>query len=213
MRIGGVETYETSRLALAEAVEARRAFWDEALKRGWEPSPSTSRLTALAPGGDAYPLAFRLEGAGPGGWPEEVRRTAEWRRWKRARDAAFEVNGGLVAWLVSPKVRGWGDDAEEAWSEARIGLLRGIDLWDPDVTHPKTGRPIRPGTYLGKWILQGYGRARDRRNKDAEKLVSLTGKEEIRVSGIDAFDEGSLDALAKWGEDLPEGVLADLGLT
>lgn len=138
-------------------IAARVAFWRRAAVEGWEPTREGARVTAPAVGGEGLPLAYRLEGASPGRWPKEAQATPEWRRWKRLRDRVYDDHGGLVVSIVQPRVARYpGADLEDAWTMARIQLLRGIDLYDPERPHPRTGEPLAPATYLGRWVLNGW---------------------------------------------------------
>lgn len=150
--------HEAHRDLLRRMAEARVAFWRRAQVEGWAPSrpASLEKKTMPAPGPDDLPLAYRIEGASPGVWPDDARRTPEWVRWKRARDRVFADHGGLVVAVVQPRtLRHRGADLEEVWAEARIALLRGIDLYDVERTHPRTGKPLAPATYLYRWVWMG----------------------------------------------------------
>lgn len=150
--------HEAHRALLRWMADARVAFWRRAQAEGWTPArpASLEAKVKAAPGPADLPLAYRIEGASPGVWPQEARLTREWRGWKRARDRVFADHGGLVCAVVQPRtIRHRGADLEEVWAEARIALLRGIDLYDLDVLNPRTGRPLAPATYLYRWVWSG----------------------------------------------------------
>ena len=199
--------HEAHREILRDLAAARTAFWRRAQAEGWRPScpESLARKKKLAPGPEDLPTCYRAEGASPGVWPPEAVRTVEWRRWKRSRDRAFSDHGGLVVDVVKKRtIRHAGADMEEVWAEARIALLRGIDLYDVDLLNPETGAPYAPVTYLYRWVKMGCGRGiaqwaklTGTEHQDETYLPDGIGTDEDRmVAALDAAYEEMLTSAA-----------------
>lgn len=202
---------ERSREALTTMVAARDAFYGKAMAEGWQPLPCERRLvrecwTGVDVPGVVEARPYLLEGSQPGGWSAEAQRSPEWRAWKRARDGAINANWGLVAKIVIPRIppRKRADEhedeaQEDIWSEARIGLMRGIDLWSPE-------HLTSPATYLGRWILQGTRReiiAQQKRNERIRPLIRRSSDDEdssARESKARAWEPS--DLCQAHGEDL-----------
>lgn len=175
---------EESRAALTAMCEARDAFWDRALCEEWEPGETDYRHIRKAwTGLPDLPDAYTLAGCNPGVWCEDAQRSPEMRKWRKARDLAWATNFGLVSMVckrkIAPRRNGaTHEDAyqEEIWAEARIGLLRGVDLWSPEATIEGADGKLRapaPSTYLSRWVLQGAGKTQNRARKDAARKDAL----------------------------------------
>lgn len=178
------EAREESRAALTAMCEARDVFWARALEEGWEPGETDYRHIRKAWTSWAnLPDEYLLAGCNPGVWCAEAQRSPEFRKWRKARDLAWGVNFGLVSMIckrkIAPRRNGaTHEDAyqEEIWAEARIGLLRGVDLWSPDALIEGTDGAMRspaPSTYLSRWVLQGAGKTQTRARKDATRKEAL----------------------------------------
>lgn len=184
--------------------KARIRFWRRAQAEGWTPRERCA-WRAVAPGPEDLPPGYRVSGACPGSWSPEAQRTPEWRAWRKARDLVYEDHGGLVVFFArAPTIRHRGADLEEVWQEARLNLLRGIDLWDPDRQHPTTGAPLCPATYLGRWIRKGIsdGMRRWLGSQKNEALASDDAEHEGYLGDpasdlADLIDAGSLEDLLR----------------
>jgi len=213
-------TREESRAALQALCEARDVFWVLAYAEDWTPGPSDYRHIRKAWSSYDLPDDFLLRGCNPGVWPAEAQRTPEMRKWRKARELAWAVNFGLVSMIckrkIAPRRNGaTHEDAnqEDIWAEARIGLLRGVDLWSPDaLIEDESGneRALALSTYLSRWVAQGAGKTQARARKDDDRKERLKPDDflctpveqdfwaaEDRM--IDALD--ALDACATYTDD------------
>lgn len=166
---------------------ARDDFWVRACSEGIAPEVRSkitrASSTYLVP---EPPALYRIHGAGPSRWlphvaqassPRNAQKLQEspvraWPEWRLFRRLHERIVVGHLAlchkltdkYLADHERDQRAEDYEEAWQFARLRFAdRAIELYDPDMINPRSGKPYKFSTYAGPWVrnaLQAWRKAR-----------------------------------------------------